>query len=30
MEKTYLPLVGDYALEVLSYYIWGQSSKPTK
>ena len=20
----------DYALEVLSYYIWGQSSKPTK
>ena len=19
----------DYALEVLSYYIWGQSSKPT-
>ena len=22
MEK-YLPLVGDYALEVLSYYIWG-------
>lgn len=29
MEKN-LPLVGDYALEVLSYYIWGQSSKPTK
>lgn len=29
MEKTYLPLVGDYALEVLSYYIWGQSSKPS-
>ena len=29
MEK-YLPLVGDYALEVSSYYIWGQGSKPTK
>lgn len=28
MEKN-LPLVGDYALEVLSYYIWGKSSKPS-
>ena len=28
MGKKYLHLVGDYALEVLSYYIWGEKNKP--
>lgn len=24
-----LPLTGDYALDVLSYYIWGEKNRPS-
>lgn len=29
MGKKYLHLVGDYTLEVLSYYIWGEKINQT-
>ena len=29
MCKKYLHLVGDYTLEVLSYYIWGEKINQT-